>query len=225
MLPRITSLMGSLRASSSDETAPSTSTSRSISFDSNEMLSPLLASRPGDPLADARSFVRSDNLNKLQDLLRKQPGLLTAQFENKETLLTEAAGAGRHEAVQAILTQAVLASDIAVEDVVGHRTANGDTALTRAIQRGHMGVAKSFLKHEAVARSHPALADAIGRSRLDVAQSLVTHGPQNARLTSTDESLYEARRAAVGAMPTSCRRCCARIRSFSPSGSETATPC
>lgn len=197
MFSRITSSGAPQQAVSSDEAVPSSSTRRNASSGVNERLLPLLPPRPDNLLADARNFVRRDNSNKLQDLLREQPRLLTTPFDNSETLLTEAAGAGKHKAVQAILTQAVLASDIAVEDVVNHRNATGGSALTQAIQHGHKDVAKALLKHDAVASSNPALADAINRGRLDVAQSLVKLGPQNARLTSTDQSLHEAHRAAV----------------------------
>ena len=159
------------------------------------------ASRPGDALADARNFVRSDNSNKLQDLLRKQPELLTTPFENGKTLLTEAAGAGKHNAMQAILMQARLSSSTSVEDVVSHCSADGNP-LTRAVLNGHLGLAQSLLMHEEVAKEvaerNPALADAIRHGRLDVAKSLVVLGPQNPKLTSTDKSLSEACRAAVG---------------------------
>lgn len=161
------------------------------------MLSPLLAARPVSALADARNAVRLDNSNKLQALLREQPKLLTMSFEKQETLLTEAAGAGKHKAVEAVLAQAFQASPAAVERVVNHRNADGGTALTQAILQGHVDVARSLMKHEAVAEGNPALADAISRGRLDVAKLLVALGPQNAKLASTDDSVSEAHSAAA----------------------------
>lgn len=181
-------------ASHADDTASLSPTRPRTRSSVDERLAPLLPRRSDNLLADARSLVRQDNSNKLQELLREQPGLLTTPFENSETLLTEAAGAGKHKAVQAILTQAVLARDIAIEDVVNYR---GGFALTQAIQHGHKDVAKALLKHDAVASRNPELADAVSRGRLDVAQSLVKLGPQNARLANTDPSLSEAHRAAV----------------------------
>lgn len=193
MFSRITSSGAPRRSVSSDEAAPSSSTRRNTSSGANERLLPLLP-RFDNLLADARKLVRQDNSNKLQELLREQPRLLTTPFESSQTLLTEAAGAGKHKAVQAILMQAMLASDIAIEDVVNYRSGS---ALAQAIQHGHKDVAKALLKHDAVASSNPELADAVSRGRLDVAQSLVKLGPQNARLANTDPSLSEAHRAAV----------------------------
>lgn len=189
MFSRITSSRASLRAGFSHGAASSSSV--------DECLLPLLSDRSDNLLADARKLVRQDNFNKLHDLLREQPRLLTTPLGNKETLLTEAAGAGKHKAVQAILAQAVIGPDIEFEEVVNHRNADGRSALIRAIQHGHEDVAKALLKHDAVAISDPSIADAINRGRLDVAQSLVRHGPQNARLASTDQSLVDARSAAL----------------------------
>jgi len=178
-------------AGSAGEAASSASPSRNTWSGSHEMRLPLLGSRPVDDLARARKAVRDDNSKELQNLLRRRPALLMTPLENHDTLLTEAAGTGKHMAVQAILTQAALADQISFEDIVNHCNAEGRSALAQAIRNGDAVLAKSLVRHDAVASSNPEVADAIRRGQLDVAKSLLARGP-----AGTDQALAEARSAA-----------------------------
>lgn len=219
------SLLGS---SSSSDTAASASTPRATPTPQHEINEPLLGRRAGRPaggdrprpgrssagalgalgegaagsphqaLADARGAVRSDDPNKLQDLLREHPHLLTTPFgEKAETLLTEAAGAGKNKAVQAILMQARLAGEgSSFSAIVNHRTADGRTALTLAVEHDKLDVAKALVKHDEVARANPDVAMEIRQNHLDAAKLLVKHGPGSTRIASTSAALSDASAAA-----------------------------
>jgi ankyrin repeat protein len=99
-------------------------------------------------LADARSAVHRDDADGLQNLLSENPELFTRQFgHNNETLLTEAARAGKINAVQTILTQALTTRDFLFTAIVNHQNAMGNSALMLAIEQGHLGVVDSLLVH------------------------------------------------------------------------------
>lgn len=100
------------------------------------------------PPADLAAARRAD-ANELQDLLRKNPGLLTATFGDDEaSLLTDAARHGKLASVQALLIHASLAGPPRLAEVVNHRDAHGNTALAQAIERGHPEVAAALLRYE-----------------------------------------------------------------------------
>jgi ankyrin repeat protein len=193
MFSRIASSMVPQRTGSPGEATSSASTPRQPSSGSNETRSPLLPSGSVDDLARARKAVRDDNLKELQELLRQRPALLTVPFENRDTLLTEAAGTGKRVAVAVILAQANDARQVPFEDVVNHCNAEGRSALAQAILNGHAVLANSLAENKAVAKGNPEVADALRRGQLDVAKSLVAGGP-----SGTDKALSEAHSAAVG---------------------------
>jgi ankyrin repeat protein len=140
---------------------------------------------PGDhgvPAADPAAARRAD-ANKLQVLLAQHPELLTTGFENKASLLTEAARLGNLASVRALLIHAARAGTPRLAEVVNHRDAHGKTALAQAIEHGHLEVATALLEnaqtdanlanrllqtplHLAARRKDPRFADALLRHSL-----------------------------------------------------------
>lgn len=198
MFSRITSSADPRRAHTSADATSSTPASRQTPAPSNEFLAPLLSRRTDQLGVDARTAVRGDNANKLQELLRERPGLLTQPFGDKsETLLIEAARTGKHNAVQAILMQARLAGDGSLfSSIVNHRTADGSTALTLAVEHDKLDVAKTLVTHAEVARANPEVAMEIRQNHPDAAKLLVKHGPGSTRIASTSAALSDASAAA-----------------------------
>ena len=198
MFHRPTSFASLQRTSASADATSPAPASRQTPAPSNAFLAPLLDRRTDQLGTDARTAVRGDNANKLQQLLREQPGLLTQPFGDKsETLLTEAARTGKHNAVQAILMQARIAGDgSSFSDVVNHRTVDGRTALTLAVEHGRLDVAKTLVSHDEVARANPEVAMEIKQNHPDAAKLLVKHGPGSTRIASTSAALSDASAAA-----------------------------
>ncbi len=198
MFPRPTSYANLQRTSASADATSPAPASRQTPAPPNEFLAPLLDRRTDQLGTDARTAVRGDNANKLQQLLREQPGLLTQPFGDKsETLLTEAARTGKHNAVQAILMQARIAGDgSSFSDIVNHRTVDGRTALTLAVEHGRLDVAKTLVSHDEVARANPEVAMEIKQNHPDAAKLLVKHGPGSTRIASTSAALSDASAAA-----------------------------
>jgi ankyrin repeat protein len=195
MFSRINRLANAQRTPASAGATSSATTSRQTPAPSDERLEPLLSRHPEH---EARTAVRNNNANKLQELLRERPQLLTQQFGDKEdTLLTEATRTGKDKAAQAILMQARLVGDSSsFSAFVNHRNADDRNALALAVEHNKPDLIQMLLKHGEVASDDPDLAMAIRQGHLDVAKSLVKNQPGSTRTTSTSEALSDASAAA-----------------------------
>lgn len=136
------------RARPSCSAMPAVPTSHKTSAKQHDRLQPPLDQRTDRSLIDARSAVHHDDADGLLKLLSEKPELFTRQFgSSNETLLTEAARAGKINAVQAILTQALTARDFLFAAIVNHQNAMGNSALMLAIEQGHLAVVDALLVH------------------------------------------------------------------------------
>jgi hypothetical protein len=92
--------------------------------------------------ARALAAARAGRAGELQTLLKQAPELLTAQYEQGESLLTIAAAAGHQDVLLAILAHARLAVPQQYAQIVNHR--HRDTALALAVAHGHLGIARAL---------------------------------------------------------------------------------
>lgn len=136
------------RARSTCSAKLAASTSHQTLAKRSDRSEPPLDRRTDRSLADARSAVHHDDADRLQKHLNENPELFTRQFGlSNETLLTEAARAGKINAVQTILTQALTTRDFLFTAIVNHQNAMGNSALMLAIEQGHLDVVDSLLAH------------------------------------------------------------------------------